>query len=632
MAQLIHAKDSYSENKVEDDTILDGLNEKQKLAVTTFGCPLLILSSSGTGKTHTLTKKYIYAIERMGIHPNKIMAVTFTRKAAQELNTRITPILGINPKDTFIGTFHNISSRILKIHQSQHTGEHPFTLIDQDNKIQIMRNTFTSLGLNQSFEGPFLDKKIISLLKDLDTIKGNAIDLLQSDEEQPWNNLPRPSQENIQILKAYQSELKKNNNLDYNDLILDLVTLAKKNPIIAEGWARKFSLIMVDEYQDTNIAQEEWIKVFSPKGENLVCVGDDDQSIYGWRGAQTENILGFPARYKNAQTITLDINYRCPPNIIKYAMSVISENKIRHQKTISPSNADKKGEIYIHPLVNEKFSNHKILELIQSYKSENYKKITILTRINKQANDIAEFLHHNGIPIWRYNPDADSSPQLSLLTNWLRLLSNPSDNSATATFLEKAIGSDTTSLYWKAASLTDKTLLEYVQNAAEKNKISNDKIKQFISAYQELSFDSITLTNEEILDSILTKSGISKQIILLSEDAQNRFYKQFVAMRKIANNCALRDIVSHIQTEIADNTERPENTVAISTMHGMKGLESPIVITPDWTLGAFPSYQSGEIETEEARRLAFVTITRASKEIHILYNNAKGPSPFIKNK
>ena len=608
---------------------LEGLSDKQREAVVSFGQPLLILSSSGTGKTHVLTRKLAYAIQRLEIPANRILAVTFTRKAAHELRSRIAHLLGEASESMFVGTFHNISARILRTHQSLHTGDRAFTVIDRDNQIQMMKNVISASGLSHAWDGRHLDKKINSLLSSLDTLKSHAVDITADEREINWGPLPRPSLENLGIMRAYQKALKSTATLDYNDLILDLILLARSNKAVASAWSKHFSLVMIDEYQDTNNAQEEWIRIFSPTGQNLVCVGDDDQSIYGWRGANPGNILDFEKRYPNTKTITLDINYRSPPEIVDSAMALISSNTRRRHKSITSASRRSNGTINIHRLSGDHETFPAILDIVNNSAGASLDEIAILTRVNKQANELTDYLHKSGVPVWRYNPDVDSSPQLTAYLNWLRILANPADNTAVAWFLERMINPATADSLWKAATLSRQNLLAWIVDNAGRGRLSMPALLKFTEAYDALSFDMINNSNDVLLDIVLDKTGISTQLARLSPQAQQRFYRQYMAMRSSAAGQPLHDIITHAQTEVADTSARPEGTVAISTMHGMKGLESPVVITPDWTTGVFPSYQATAEELEESRRLAFVTVTRASRAVHILYNGAKGPSPFI---
>ncbi|WP_262030509.1 ATP-dependent helicase [Microvirga sp. Mcv34] len=607
-----------------------GLNPQQKAAVEAFHKPLLILSSSGTGKTHVLATKFIYAVHVLGYKPDEIMAVTFTRKAAHELKERIGRKIVADVENLYVGTFHSLSSRMLRIHQAIHTGEKPFTIVEPEEIKMTLTGILASLdGFGNSSSSREIDKRINGLLKTIDAAKNIGVNL-GSDSNSTWiTSAPGTSKEDSDILAQYEKTMRENRCLDYNDLILDFIRLTNSNPIIARSWRKKFKLVLVDEYQDTNPVQERWLQIFSDAGNNLACFGDDDQAVYGWRHATVDNILNFEKRYPNSVVIKLGINYRCPEQIVRKAGKLISANQKRLSKTVRSGNKGQ-GDVASISCNGQQGILNQALVLIQSVAKAQPKDITVLARTNSDADEVAQFLSRHGVNIFRFNPDADSSPQLQTFLAWLRLLANESDSPAAIKIMTSLAGLGIAQAVWRAARMEGIPVMQWLSKRADAGSLRQDGLLRLMDIYQGLRSATMISSTSEMIELALTYTDLDKDIEALNPARRARFFRQYMAISEHAHRVEdLATIIATAQTEIADVDGRPDNAVAVSTMHAMKGLESPVVISPGWSKGKFPSgFDKGD-EIDEARRLAFVTITRASARCFLLWDSQLGPSPFL---
>lgn len=610
--------------------LTDGLNPQQRRAVEEFHKPLLVLSSSGTGKTHVLAPKFIYAVQVLGYEPDEIMAVTFTRKAAHELKERIGKKISADLYNLYVGTFHSLSSRMLRIHQAIHTGEKPFTIVEPEEIKMTLTGILASLdGFENSSSSREIDKRINGLLKTIDAAKNIGAGLNHTSGSSWVRSAPGLSREDADILAQYDRTMRENRCLDYNDLILDFVRLTGANPIVARSWKKKFKLVLVDEYQDTNPVQERWLQIFTDNGSNLACFGDDDQAVYGWRHATVDNILTFEKRYSGAVVIKLGINYRCPEQIVCKAGKLISANQKRLAKTVR-SGKTAEGDVVSISCNGASGMLNQTLMLVQSVAKAKPKDITILARTNSDADEVAQFLLRNGVNVFRFNPDADSSPQLQAFLAWLRLLANESDSPAAIKIMTSLAGLGTAQAVWRASRMESIPVMQWLAKRADNGSLKQDGLCRVLDTYRALRSATMISSTSEMIELALSFTDLDKDLEALNASRRARFFRQYMAIAEHARWVEdLATVIATAQTDIADVAGRPENAVAVSTMHAMKGLESPIVISPGWSKGKFPSgFDKGD-EIDEARRLAFVTVTRASARCYLLWESQLGPSPFL---
>ncbi|MBD2745844.1 ATP-dependent helicase [Microvirga sp. BT688] len=610
--------------------LTQGLNTQQKWAVEEFGRPLLVLSSSGTGKTHVLATKFIYAVQVLGFKPEEIMAVTFTRKAAHELKDRIGNKIKTDLDNLYVGTFHSLSSRMLRIHQAIHTGEKPFTIVEPEEIKMTLTGILASLdGFANSSSSREIDKRINGLLKTIDAAKNIGAALSHAAGSSWVKSAPGLSREDADILAQYDRTMRENRCLDYNDLILDFVRLTGANPIVARSWKKKFKLVLVDEYQDTNPVQERWLQIFTENGSNLACFGDDDQAVYGWRHATVDNILTFEKRYPGSVVIKLGINYRCPEQIVRKAGKLISANQKRHAKTVKSGKAAQ-GDVVSISCNGPGGMLNQALMLVQSVAKAPPKDITVLARTNSDADEVAQFLLRHGVNVFRFNPDADSSPQLQTFLAWLRLLANEQDSPAATKIMTSLAGLGTAQAVWRAARMESLPVMQWLSKRADNGTLKHEGLSRLVDTYRALRSATMISSTSEMVELALSYTDLDKDLEALNSARRSRFFRQYMAISEHARRVEdLATVIATAQTDIADVAGRPANAVAVSTMHAMKGLESPIVISPGWSKGKFPSgFDKGD-EIDEARRLAFVTVTRASARCYLLWESQLGPSPFL---
>lgn len=613
------------------DTALAQLNPAQKAAVLYAGTPLLVLAGAGTGKTKVLTTKIAYAIKTLGIRPSEVMAVTFTRKAAQELKDRLAQLLdpSIDIEDLFVGTFHSISSRILRLHQALHCGEEPFSLIDPDDQRALIATIIDTIdGGQPTYFGRERDIMIRNALDEIERIKsaGAAI----ADLDDPFASWPdhvrQPSDEMKRILQQYDKHMRSAGTLDFADLINDVEVLFRKYPALAETWAKRFRLVIVDEYQDTNAAQDRWLRLFSPDGQNLACFGDDDQALYSWRGASSAFILGFRDRHPTARIMTLDTNYRSPPNIVQAASDLIRTNKIRLAK---PTRSAKSQDGQITVLARQ--GNDEIADAVvneaMSHKPDD---VTVIVRTNAQAERISNALDRAGLVPYRFNPESDVSQELKGYLAWLKIVANMNDNAAALRLIGDAAGIEVGRSLLRQATLMGKSIFGYLDDRKASASSINPAIAEIADTRRRIRDGVDFMQSDEILDFVLAESGILRRIDALRPGPKARFLRQHIALKAVAaHEQNLAVIISSAQIDLVDKDDRPKDSVAVSTMHGMKGLECPVVIAPFWSAGDFPGPKDKGETADESVRLAFVTLTRATKRFVAIYDLQKGPSPYL---
>lgn len=613
------------------NSALAELNDAQRAAALYSGTPLLVLAGAGTGKTKVLTTKIANAIQAGGIKPNEIMAVTFTRKAAQELKDRLSLLLGpsTDVESLYVGTFHSISSRILRSHQALHCGEEPFRLIDPaDQKSLISTIIDTIDGARATYVGRERDLMVRATLDEIERVKSGGATIADlSDVFGDWPaDLRMPTDEMKRILLEYDRQMKAAGTLDFADLINDVEILLRKNEALGEAWAKRFRLVIVDEYQDTNAAQDRWLKLFSPAGTNLACFGDDDQALYSWRGASSEFILGFKGRHPSARVMTLTINYRSPPNLVMAASSLIKTNSVRLEKaTRSAKEAD--GQI---SAIGRQGAEEILAAVVNEAMSHKPEDVTIIVRTNAQAEKVDKALTDARLTPYRFNPESDISQELKSYIAWLNIIANINDNSAAVRLIDEVANPDVSRTLMRQADMMRKSIFAYLQDRREASKSLNSAVAELADTRRRIRDGIDFMSVSEILDFVLEQTGILKRIDTLRPGPKTRFLRQLVMLKTAAiRENSLATVISAAQIDLVDKDDRPRNSIAISTMHGMKGLEAPVVIAPFWSAGDFPSHKDKGETADESVRLAFVTLTRATRRFVAIYDHAKGPSPYL---
>ena len=626
---------------------LDELNPEQRQAVTTTEGPLLVLSGAGTGKTKVLTTRLAYILSQMKANPWNCLVVTFTNRAAREMTQRARNMIGNMVDSVWMGTFHGICVKILRQHAELVGLKNNFTILGEDDQRRLIKQICEAQGIDDKKYPPqgLLDK--IQLWKD----KGLTIDKINTDI---YGNVL------VNVYKAYQSRLIELNCVDFGDILLYALNILMSSPEVLEKYQERFKYIMVDEYQDTNVTQYLLLRLLCQKHRNICCVGDDDQSIYSWRGAEIENILRFEKDFQNAQIIRLERNYRSTANILGAASALIKHNSGRLGKTLrvaenSPAaNADNHKVKVVSTYSGSEEASYVTEEIESNYRyGTEYSDMAILVRTAAQTREFEEKFMSESIPYQvigglKFYDRAEIKDILA----YLRVISQPHDDLA----LERIINKP-------ARGIGAKTI-EKIQNEARYNKISmymaiekmlangdfsgksKNNLNELINNFNTWRQNSQVWKADEIATGVLEDSGYMEMLKNdKSAEAEGRIenLKELVNVMSDAEKFpTLDDFLEHTSLVMENDNQQEDNKVSIMTLHSAKGLEFDTVFLPGWEEGLFPhqraldNEQSGDLEEE--RRLAYVAITRARKKLYIstainrrMYGEWKNniPSRFI---
>ena len=610
-------------------SIYDTLNDRQKEAVLCTEGPLLILAGAGSGKTRVLTHRIAYLIEECGVNPWNILAITFTNKAAGEMRERVDKIVGFGSDSVWVSTFHSTCVRILRRHIDLLGYDTNFTIYDTDDQKSVMKDVIRSLDL---------DPKIYKERTFLGVIS-HAKDELISPEEFLINaGLDYKQQLYGRAYREYQIALKKNNALDFDDLIVKTVELFRSHPEVLDYYQERFKYIMVDEYQDTNTAQFKFVSLLAQKYQNLCVVGDDDQSIYKFRGANIGNILNFEKVFPDARVIKLEQNYRSTGNILNAANAVISNNIGRKDKRLWTQSEEGEG-IYFRQFYNgyeeAEYVSEQIRKSVRQCDSR-YQDHAILYRTNAQSRLFEEQFIKDNIP-YRLIGGINfyARKEIKDLLSYLKTIDNGVDDLAVKRIInvpKRGIGLTTIDKVQKFANEHEMSFFQVLENADGVSELgrSASKLKNFALTIQSFRAKAEELSLTELMDDILEVTGYRKELELEGTDeADARIENIDELISKMASyedNCIDEPpTLSGFLEEVAlvadiDSVEDDENRVLLMTLHSAKGLEFPYVYLTGMEDGIFPSYMSiaadnPREEIEEERRLCYVGITRAMKKL-----------------
>lgn len=593
---------------------ISGLNEFQKEAVLYNDGPLLILAGAGSGKTRVLTTKIAYLIEDVNVHPYNILAITFTNKAAKEMKERIDGLIGERARGIQVSTFHSFGLKILRENCEALGYDHNFVIMDSDDSLTVVKKILKELDYDPKIYNPRAIRNKISSCKN---------EMMMPIEYEKYA-VSEYEKVVLKVYEKYEDKLHRNNSVDFDDLLILPIILFKKNPEILEKYQDRFKYILIDEYQDTNEAQYILSKMIGAKYRNICCVGDNDQSIYSFRGANYKNILNFEKDYKDAKTILLEENYRSTKNILNAANCVIKNNKSRKEKNLWTSNDD--GEkIKYYRAYNERDEAQYVIRKIKelSVRNTNYQDIAILYRTNAQSRILEEEMLKENIPyrvvgsFYFY-----SRKEIKDLIAYLRLIHNTKDNVS----LTRVINTPKRGIGLK--SIENLTRIADSQNISMYDAISTGKelaFKEIIEKLRELS-NELTLT--ELIDKVLDATGMKKELEsenTLESEVRLENLEEFKSITKSFEEreglISLEDFLLEISL-ISDVEEYKDdlNRVSLMTVHSVKGLEFDHVFVVGMEEGIFPHMNSlmENSELEEERRLCYVAITRAKKCLHIV--------------
>ena len=623
--------------------ILDTLNIEQREAVVYPNGPLLVLSGAGTGKTRVLTARFAYLVEKKGVNPQTIMAVTFTNKAANEIKNRVSNELNLSINSHWIGTFHAIFSKFLRKHSSIVGLKSNFTILDIEDQKKLVKQVISFLKLDND-----LSENII--LSEIQNLKDEII--LSNDNKEV---LRHSSIKNIDMIYSlYQERLLEINSVDFGDLLLHSYNILKNNPEILMSYKTFINHILIDEFQDTNVIQYELIKLLLDGEKNIFCVGDDDQSIYAWRGAKVENILNFPEEFK-APVIRLTKNYRSNNSILSAASEIIGHNKNRLGKNLECANTQlENNKIILQSFYSQEEESLWIADSISNQISKNEVSFSILVRLTAQMRSIEDKLIKYALPYQIIGgPRFFERKEIKDIIAYLKLAhSNDSDLSfeRIINLPRRGIGEQTLNLIIQNSRDKKINFLNSSRELLESKSFPqavSTKISVFLTLIDKCK-DLVNKTNLEDLGIfIIEESGYMKMLEIekntkkkLENETRIENLKELVnAMSEFTN---LDEFLEHVGlvNENIKNTEK--NNITLMTLHGAKGLEFDHVFLPGWEEGIFPSARAleekGQKSLEEERRLAYVGITRAKTNLYLSYatsrytygvNNFSIPSRFL---
>jgi len=609
--------------EISKQNYLAHLNKNQKEAIIDLEGPCLIVAGAGSGKTKVLTSRVVHIIKEKKAWPNQILCVTFTNKAAREMQNRVVSLLNQKTKSLpWLGTFHSVSAKILRKHAEAVGLNSRFTIIDQEDQLRLIKNICKAENIDIKKISP---KFVLSLInqwknkgllpKDVVTKKGLPLEKAI-----------------LNVYKFYQERLKILNSCDFGDLILLCVTMFENNPDILELYLSNFKYILVDEYQDSNYIQSKWLNLLAKKNNNICCVGDDDQSIYSWRGAEIKNFLDFSKIYKNTKIIKLEQNYRSTQNILSAASGLISNNNDRMGKKLWTDSKD--GELVkLTCYKNGREEATGISDIIETKLKKKYSlnNISILVRAIFQTREFEErFLKigmgYRVIGGTKFYERAEIKDSVA----FLRIVNQKNDDLAFERIInvpKRSVGDSTLKQLHEWGRKNKKSLEDSAVELLQLDKIKPKTklgLVKILNLFNKWRSDLKKKRHYELMEIILDESGYSKMLKdkkdLESEGRLENLKELIRGMRDFDN---LQSFLEHVALATSIDQDWDGQKVNLMTMHAAKGLEFDAVFLPGWEEGLFPHQKSleekGDLALEEERRLAYVGITRAKKESFISF-------------
>ena len=605
--------------------ILKGLNDKQYEAVVNTEGPCLVIAGAGSGKTKVLTHKIAYLIGEKQVKPWNILAITFTNKAANEMKERIGNLVGDVAADIWMGTFHSICVRILRRFIDRIGFDSSFIIFDTSDQRTLVKACIKSIGLDDKM---FTDRSVLS------EISNAKNEMLEPDQYTVRANGDFRKEKIALVYEMYQKRLKENNAIDFDDIINYTIKILMENPDILEYYSDKFHYVLVDEYQDTNKAQFTLVTMLASKNGNITVVGDNDQGIYSFRGADISNILNFERDFPGTKIIKLEQNYRCTGNILKAANAVIKNNEVTYKKELWTEN--EVGNLpAVYSAKNEYDEGTYIAHQIEHLRREEYYKYSdfaILYRMNTQSRAIEEILRRESIPYKIIGGlKFYERKEIKDIISYLRLIQNPSDNLSLKRIInepKRGIGKTSLDKIEELSINSGVPMYEIIKNAEQYglNRVFLNS-REFVNAIEELRSKKEDIKISDLIKETLKKSGYTQELENENTiEAENRienldeFLTVAIEFEDESADNKLSDFLEGITlSSDIDNMEEAEETVTLMTLHSAKGLEFPVVFLVGMEEGIFPGYKSiGEPkELEEERRLCYVGITRAKEHLFL---------------
>ncbi len=602
---------------------LNNLNKNQKDAVIDPEGPCLIVAGAGSGKTKVLTSRVVHIIKEKKAWPNQILCVTFTNKAAREMQNRITNTLNEKISSLpWLGTFHSVSAKLLRRHAEAAGLNSRFTIIDQEDQLRLIKNICKAENIDIKKISPQFILSFINQWKNKGLLPKNVLIKKKLPLEKAILN----------VYKFYQDRLRILNSCDFGDLILLCVNIFEKNSDILELYANNFKYILVDEYQDSNYIQSKWLNLLAKKNKNICCVGDDDQSIYSWRGAEIRNFLDFSKTYKNTKIIKLEQNYRSTQNILGAASGLIANNNDRLGKKLWTESKD--GDpVKLTCYKNGRDEAVGISDLIEKKLKKKYSlnNISILVRAIFQTREFEERFLKIGMGYrvvggTKFYERAEIKDSIA----YLRMVNQKNDDLAFERIInvpKRAIGDSTLKQLHDWGRKNKKSLEDSSLELLQLNKIKPKAklgLVKILNLFNKWRSDSKVKKHYELMEIILDESGYSK-LLKDKKDLENegRLENLKELIRGMHDFDNLQSFLEHVALATSIDQDWDGEKVNLMTMHAAKGLEFEAVFLPGWEEGLFPHQKSleekGDLALEEERRLAYVGLTRAKKESFISF-------------
>ncbi len=622
---------------------LAGLNPEQRLAVETTDGPVLVLAGAGTGKTRVLTTRIAHLIATGKARPYEILSVTFTNKAAREMKERITALIGdVGEGMPWLGTFHSIGAKILRRHAELVDLRSDFTILSMDDQLRLLKQVIEAEGID---EKRWPARQLAGLIDSWKN-RGLGPEKIPAGEAGAFG-----FGKGGELYAAYQQRLKTLNAADFGDLLLECLRLWRDNPDILANYQERFRYMLVDEYQDTNVAQYLWLRLLAQKRRNLACVGDDDQSIYGWRGAEVDNILRFEHDFPGATVVRLERNYRSTGHILKAASHLIAHNEGRLGKTLRTEDAE--GEKVTVTGAWDSGEEARIIgEEIESLQAKRYplSQVAVLVRVSAQMREIEERFVQLGLP-YRVigGPRFFERAEIRDALAYMRCVNSASDDLAFERIIntpKRGLGDATVQILHNHARAAQVSLLHAARFLVETDDLKpkpRGALRDLVRSFERWSEMRERMPHHELAQVVLEESGYTDMWQKdKSADAAGRLenLKEFV--RSMEDFPDLMGFLEHVALVMDKNEGEGEERVSLMTLHASKGLEFDTVFLPGWEEGLFPNQraldESGISGLEEERRLAHVGLTRARRTARIYFAsnrrihgmwNATSPSRFI---
>ncbi|ESQ75117.1 ATP-dependent helicase [Asticcacaulis sp. AC402] len=602
--------------------LFSGLNPEQESAIRATEGPVLVLAGAGTGKTRVLTTRIAHILQTGLARPWEILCVTFTNKAAREMRERTERLIGLSAEGlSNLGTFHAIAAQILRRHAELVGLKSSFTILDDDDQVRLIKGIFESESIDQKRWTP----KSFAWHLDQWKNKGLSPDKVKGDGTEFAGNRGQ------KLYQMYQDRLRILNACDFGDLLLHNLTILTQHQDVLEHYHKRFKYVLVDEYQDTNIAQYLWLRLLTNANRNLCCVGDDDQSIYGWRGAEVDNILKFERDYPGAKVIRLERNYRSTQHILGAASGLIKANSARLGKTLF---TDQKGgdKVRVNGIWDGAAEAQFIAEDMEKLKKggRNWSDMAILVRASFQMRAFEERFVMLQIPyIVVGGPRFFERAEIRDAIAYLRLIQSPDDDLAFERIInipKRGIGDATVQKLLQQARLSGQSVMTSVRDLVTTDELpgrSRTPLIAFLRDYDRWAAMAGEARAEAVLDTILTDSGYFDMQRADKTSGQTRLDN----LKELGDSMAafdnLQAFLEHVALVMDLERDNGANSVRLMTLHAAKGLEFPVVYLPGWEEGIFPSQRSmdegGLKSLEEERRLAYVGLTRAREQVKVSF-------------